>query len=314
MSCKLCGPLRPGAWIAIAAAIIAGISAQSSGQDRSEQPAPAAAVSKPFTVEVTGEGPPVFLIPGLNSSAEVWEGTIEALKSDYQLHVFTLAGFGGTDPLEGPFLDPVTEGLVSYAEEKKLEKPVVVGHSMGAFLGYKLALAAPEAFGAVVAVDGVPFLPALLQPGASVDSVRPMAESLRQSLPAMSEEQRMAQAQAQLARFAQGEEAQGLVLSMAAASAPEATAQAMYEVMTTDLRSDVKGIRVPVLLYAAAGFAGSPEEKEGVRSRYESQVSAIPDHRILLAEDALHFVMLDDPSFFHSTLEAFLGEVTGEAP
>ena len=54
-----------------------------------------------FDVKVTGHGPAVVLIPGLLSTGEVWETTVERYKDRYTLHVLTLAGFGGPAPI-GP--------------------------------------------------------------------------------------------------------------------------------------------------------------------------------------------------------------------
>jgi pimeloyl-ACP methyl ester carboxylesterase len=39
---------------------------------------------------------------------------------------------------------------------------------------------------------------------------------------------------------------------------------------------------------------------------YEAQVRAIPDHRVVLAEKARHFVMLDDAEFLYRELDDFL--------
>ncbi|KAG1223508.1 hypothetical protein G6F35_004622 [Rhizopus arrhizus] len=50
-------------------------------------------------VEVVGKGRPLLMIPGLNSSAEVWRETCLALK-DVQCHLVQLPGFAGTAPAD----------------------------------------------------------------------------------------------------------------------------------------------------------------------------------------------------------------------
>ena len=62
--------------------------------------APVAAVQSAFTsdrlsVEVTGSGPDVILIPGLASSREVWRAAAERLKATHRVHLVQLAGFAG---------------------------------------------------------------------------------------------------------------------------------------------------------------------------------------------------------------------------
>lgn len=50
----------------------------------------------------------------------------------------------------------------------------------------------------------------------------------------------------------------------------------------------------------------SPEMKKTVQERYEAQVASIPNHKVLLAEKARHFIMFDDPAFLFSTIDDFL--------
>jgi pimeloyl-ACP methyl ester carboxylesterase len=97
-----------------------------------------------------------------------------------------------------------------------------------------------------------------------------------------------------------------LIAPTCAKSDPKAVALAMYELMTTDLRDEVAPIRTPVLLIGAASFATSPEMKKNVQARYEAQVAKVPNHKVLLAEKARHFIMLDDPSFLFSAIDDFL--------
>jgi len=289
----------------IAAVVMMGFVLMAFSPARS-QAEPAASRSA-FSVEVTGEGPPMILIPGLNSSGEVWKTTVEHFRGRYQCHVLTLAGFGGTPALEeGPFLERVLRDLERYIAERDLEKPVVVGHSLGGMLALWLGAEASDAVGAIVAVDGVPFLPALLQPGASVESSRGPAEAMRQGLLAATREQRLAQARMQLAGWTKGEANLEFVVAMAGTADPVATGQALMDAMTTDLRQKVAGIQAPVLLVAAGDFARTPEMRAQITAAYEAQIAAAPNHTVVLAENARHFVMLDDPDFLFATVDSFL--------
>jgi hypothetical protein len=56
--------------------------------------------TRAFDVQVYGEGPSMFLIPGATSSGNVWDATVAKYKDKYQIHVFTLAGYAGIEPLE----------------------------------------------------------------------------------------------------------------------------------------------------------------------------------------------------------------------
>jgi pimeloyl-ACP methyl ester carboxylesterase len=49
-----------------------------------------------------------------------------------------------------------------------------------------------------------------------------------------------------------------------------------------------------------------PEVRARTRRAYEAQIAAAPDARVVVAEEARHFVMLDDPDFLHGAVEVFL--------
>jgi pimeloyl-ACP methyl ester carboxylesterase len=84
-----------------------------------------------FKVDVQGKGKPMILIHGLYCSSEVWEETIERYKNNYECHTLTLAGFAGNPAnLNEQFLSSVTNDLIAYIKAKKLNKPVIMGHSM----------------------------------------------------------------------------------------------------------------------------------------------------------------------------------------
>lgn len=267
-----------------------------------------------FAVEVTGEGPPMVLIPGLASSGEVWEATVERYRDHYRLHVLTLAGFAGQPPIAPPLLATARDQLVRYLEGLGEERPVLVGHSLGGFLALWVAATVPDRVAAVVAVDGVPFLPALVDPAATADGVRPLADQRRQLYATWTPEQLLLQSRIALATMitdpADVEEA----VRWSAASHPSAVGHAMAEAMTTDLRATVAAIEAPVLLIAAAEPAADERMRESLRESYEAQLEKVERHRVVLATEARHFVMLDDPDFLHAVMDDLLTEATRGEP
>src|SRR5205807_9710413 len=102
------------------------------------------AADAPFQVKVTGHGQPMILIPGLACPGEVWDSTVAHFKDRYEMHVLSLAGFAGVPRVPGPFLEKVREGIADYVRKNKLQKPVVVGHSLGGFVALDLAAHHPE--------------------------------------------------------------------------------------------------------------------------------------------------------------------------
>ena len=76
-----------------------------------------------FEVKVIGKGQPVLLIPGYSCSGEVWNETVDHLKTNYQLHVLTLAGFGGTKPIQNDeILKTVRNEIIQYVKDNKMKQ------------------------------------------------------------------------------------------------------------------------------------------------------------------------------------------------
>ena len=261
-----------------------------------------------FTVAVTGNGSrPMILIPGLLSSGEVWDGVVEHFATRYRLHVLTLAGFAGVPGVAGPLLPRVRDEVIGYIRENELPRPVLVGHSLGGFLAMWIASTAPDLVGPVIAVDGVPFQPALTNASASVASMEPLARQMRQLYRSMTPEQLGLQSRMALTSMIANPADVAKATEWAGRSDPGTAGQALYELMTTDLRDEVANISSDVLLVAATKIvASTPERLEAALSAYEAQVAHVRRHRVVAARRALHFVMLDDPPFLLSTMDEFL--------
>jgi N-formylmaleamate deformylase len=261
-----------------------------------------------FEVQVTGKGRPVILVPGLGTSGAMWDETVAALRDRYELHVLTLAGFGGQPAVGEPFLPRVAKGLVEYVDKKRLKSPIVVGHSLGGYLAFAAASECPGAFAGVVAVDGVPFLPALMNPAATPAAMKEQAAGLKATYAGLSPEQYRQQTDLALASMITAPANRQRASEWTRAATPSAVGTAVAEMMTTDGRPAAARITAPVLLIGALG-AMPPAMRDTARASYRAQVAGVRDATVVFAEDARHFITLDDPAFFQRTLEAFLKRV-----
>jgi N-formylmaleamate deformylase len=277
-------------------------------------PAGAADARPAFQVTKAGTGRAMILIPGLMSSGAVWDGAVDRFKTRYECHVLTLAGFAGQPPLAPPsdatgFLDTMRRELVRYIQTNRLDRPILVGHSLGAFLAFSVAAAHPELVGPVIAVDGVPFLSALMNPAADAVSVRAQAQQMRELYASLTSAQLTAQSKLSLGTMMKNPADVERAVAWASASDPATIGVAMYELMTTDLRNEVAAITSPVLLIGAAAFAQDDETRARVRAAYERQVAKVPNHRVVIAGEARHFIMFDTPDFLWTSIESFLASV-----
>jgi pimeloyl-ACP methyl ester carboxylesterase/quercetin dioxygenase-like cupin family protein len=103
-------------------------------------------------VEVAGEGRPLVLVHGLGLSGALWSPVRDALGSSHRLVLVDLRGAGRSRELEQHELSLArwAQDLGAVVRALGLERPVIVGHSLGAVVALKLALEEPGAVGALV--------------------------------------------------------------------------------------------------------------------------------------------------------------------
>jgi pimeloyl-ACP methyl ester carboxylesterase len=100
---------------------------------------------------VGGEGPPLVLVHGLGGAAANWTELVRALRGRFRVLVPDLPGHGSSTPLTGAkTLDPFADRLARLAEHEGMERAAYVGHSLGALVALRLAVARPERVGALV--------------------------------------------------------------------------------------------------------------------------------------------------------------------
>ena len=262
--------------------------------------------ARAFDVMRVGHGRPMILIPGLLSAGEVWNSVVERYRDRFDMHVLTLAGFAGVPALRtDKYLEAERDAIIRYIRENRLEKPVLVGHSLGAFLAFWVAATAPELVGPIIAVDGVPYLPALGDTSMTPAKAKAQAAQFSAMAATFTSEQLGMQVAMVLRTQSRDSSHSAMGARWGRASDGATMGRAMAEMFTTDLRADVAAIRTPVLLIAS-GFDVTDDRRERVLARYAAQVSRIPDRRVVMARNARHFVMLDDPQYLYSVMDEFL--------
>lgn len=272
--------------------------------------AAAAQATSPFAVDTVGRGHPMLLIPGLASSGAVWQQTAEAFSAEYQVHVFTLAGFAGRSPIavDSGWVQTMRDSIAAYARGLPTP-PVIVGHSLGGVLAMGLALEHPELVAAVINVDGLPFIGATVAPTATVESVRPQALQMRRMmLDPNGREQFGRMQEAQIGMMVRDSSAHDAVRTMMRTSDPRTVANASFDLWTVDLRPDLAQLRVPMLaLHAWAGYRNFGMTRERADVMFGGQYAANPNIRLAINDAAHHFIMLDEPAWLHAEMRAFLG-------
>jgi pimeloyl-ACP methyl ester carboxylesterase len=274
------------------------------------QPRASAFTSDRISVEVHGRGPDVVLIPGLSSSPRVWDATIAAVPG-YRYHVVHVSGFDGRPAganASGPVLIPVAEEIARYIRAAHLARPAIVGHSMGGSLAMIVAGRHPQPAGRVMVVDMLPFLGAMFGgPGATPDSIRPIAAQIRQGIASSSGDARRHQIEQTIAGMVRTEAARPVVVAQSLASDPAVSGQGMYDIIVSDLRPDLANIHVPLtVLYVLP--AGAPLTPEQIDQFYRLSYAGAPQAVLKRIPDSYHFIMFDQPDAFRRELRAFLSQ------
>lgn len=264
-----------------------------------------------FQVQVEGKGKAIILIPGLMSDQRVWQQLATALKPNYQLHLVSLAGFAGTPALATPLkLTQVTSELAAYIQHQQLKQPIVIGHSMGAFLAFQLASSYPKLTGKVIAVDGLPYLAPVFSRDSSttVAQMVTQAKMMQQYYQQMTSAQLAESAKQGMAIQVSSAEHAAIVTKMAGTSDPATVGAVIAELLTTDLRGEVHKIQQPVLLLGAGGALPSDSMRPAVQALYQQQINTIPQAKLDFNWQARHFIMWDQPDWLLAQITDFIKE------
>lgn len=113
-------------------------------------------------VEDQGEGPALVLLHGTGTSGRVWDAQVADLARDHRMFAVDSRGCGRSDrPTEGNDIAGNTADVLAVIDALGLDRPVVVGSSVGAVFAIEAALAAPDRIGGIVSIDGPGYWPAV---------------------------------------------------------------------------------------------------------------------------------------------------------
>ena len=282
------------------------------GAGTAADPTPNASPTHPdFEVQVTGRGRPVVFIPGLATPGGIWQPTVDALKATCQCHVLTLAGFGGAKPTGAdPFLPRVRDEIIDYLRSQKLDHPVIVGHSLGGVMALWIGETAPELPGALVIVDAMPFMAAIMDPAATMKSARAQIAPMVAQVGGMSPGAFAGFQHTMIQQWVTSPEQAAAVSAETSKSDPRTTARALGELMSTDLRGDLNKITCPTLVLCALADKTVFTPKEEVMNLFHKQYAGLGNVRFEPFDSARHFIMVDDPEGFMKSLHGELAART----
>lgn len=255
---------------------------------------------------MSDKGPAVILIPGLASGSWVWKDTAERLRGTHSVYLLTLPGFDGRPRDPNADFESVQRDLLGLIESSKIEKPVLVGHSLGGALSLAFAAEHSDRIAGVVAVDGLPVFPGTER---MTGDRTPLAANVRAQMSG-TREQFVAGQQAYMRQVGSIDESTAKQLAeLSSRSDVEATAEFAAQVMALDLRPKLGGIKVPVVEvspFYAPDLAAIGVDEAGKANYYRMLLSGVENLDVVSISPARHFVMFDQPEKFAAVLDAAL--------
>ncbi len=264
--------------------------------------------SRRIAVATRGRGADVLLIPGLASTAEVWRGVADQLAGKRRLHLVSVRGFGDLPAganASGAVMSALAGEVRRYIADQGLERPAIIGHSMGGQVGLRVAADAGGRVDRVMVVDSSPFFPALISPQATVRDVEPIAQLAFQAIHFLGDEALRSRGRQMGLELGGATDAVFGSLGWQGGDR-RVLAQSLYEVMTVDLRRRLPDITAPVtVVYGWSADDASPRSRtdslfRDAYARLRSPAAFVP------IEGAEHMVMIDQPRRFMAAVDRFL--------
>ena len=102
-----------------------------------------------------GEGKPILCIHGITANCRSWDVLAPALTPKHRMIAMDLRGRGQSDkPATGYSMDHHMKDIIGILDEMGLEKAVLMGHSLGAFISLAFGARHADRVDRIILVDG----------------------------------------------------------------------------------------------------------------------------------------------------------------
>lgn len=255
--------------------------------------------SYPFEVTKTGKGKQsIIFIPGFASSGEVWKETKTIFEKDFTCYTLTMAGFAGVRPQPNPSFENWKTEIANYIKANKIEKPILVGHSMGGGLALAIAADYPELIGKIVVVDALPCLAALSDSSFKSKENNDCSAMVTQ-MTAMNETQFYDMQKQAMPRLLQDASKLEMVVDWSVKSDRKTFAEMYCDFFNVDLRNKIASIKCPSLILLESYFIN-------LKPAIEEQYKKLKTTNFQYANKGLHFIMYDDTAWYLEQLNNFI--------
>lgn len=239
---------------------------------------------------------PILFLHGVGGGARMFGPQLDHFGRDWRAIALDMPGYGGSTPLPLVTIDALAGTLAGFIDELSLDRPVLVGHSLGGMVVQRLLQRAPDVARAVV----------LAQTSAAFGSRDPAWEEafVAARLGPLDAGQRMADLADTLLAETVAPGADPALLALAReclAHTPDSTYRdSVLALRGFDARDALAAIAVPALLISGALDTAAPPPGMA------RMAGRIPGAQHVELDGAGHLAFLEQPAAFNAAVEAFL--------
>jgi len=250
---------------------------------------------------------PIVFLHGIGGAARTFRAQLEYFGAEhrpaaYRAIAWDMPGYGASVPLPLVTIDTLAAALGGFLDELGLDRPVLVGHSIGGMLVQRLLTKAPHRARAVV----------LAQTSAAFSSRDPawQAEFISARLGPLDAGHSMAALADRMVADLIGPDADPAGVALARdclAHTPDSTYRdTVLALPGFDCRNALTQIAVSTLVLAGTLDPAAPA------SGMERMAARIPGAQYVALDGAGHLAHLERPKAFNAALERFLRNLPGE--
>ena len=121
--------------------------------------------------DAVGSGPPLLVLHGLFGSGSHWRGVARQLAETHTVYSVDLRNHGASPWADSMGYVEMADDVLQLIAKLRLDRPTVLGHSMGGKTAMALALRHPQRVGRLIVVD--------IAPVAYANTLTPYAQAMR---------------------------------------------------------------------------------------------------------------------------------------
>ena len=246
-----------------------------------------------YRVDGTSDSPALVFSNSLGTDHRLWDRQVPAVEARLRVVRYEACGHGVSDLPRGPVtIERLSQDLIALLDHLGIERAVVCGCSLGGVIALWLAVNRPERLTGVV----------LANTGAKVGT----NESWNARIAAVRAGGTAAVRDRVVRRFltpefrARDPETTTMIAGMLDATNAEGYIAACEALRASDLRSDARRVRVPVLIVGSERDQSTPPELS--RDLHAS----IEGSELVMIADAAHLSNVEQPEAFNASLLMFL--------